>query len=57
MTSSAELLHQTELLVTSVRSMRDEQISEPSLLPNWSRGHVLAHLDGNALGLARLIRW
>ena len=57
MTSSAELLHQTELLGTSIRSMRDEQISEPSLLPNWSRGHVLAHLDGNALGLARLIRW
>lgn len=37
--------------------MTEVQIHEPSLLPNWSRGQLLAHIDGNARGLARLVRW
>jgi len=48
---------QTELLLQSVENLTTEQVAEPSGLPGWSRGHVLAHIDGNALGLARLARW
>jgi maleylpyruvate isomerase len=29
----------------------------PSALPGWSRGHVVGHLTGNAVGLLRLARW
>jgi maleylpyruvate isomerase len=32
--------------------MADFQFAEPSLLPGWSRGHVVAHLVLNAEGLA-----
>ncbi|WP_307805603.1 maleylpyruvate isomerase family mycothiol-dependent enzyme [Streptomyces spirodelae] len=32
----------------------DEQVRAPSLLPGWSRGHVLAHLTDNARMFARL---
>lgn len=48
---------QTELLLESVRLLTDDSVREPSGLPGWSRGHVLAHIDGNALGLGRLARW
>lgn len=48
---------QTQLLLTSISMLSDEQVHEPSTLPGWSRGHVLAHIDGNAQGLARLARW
>ncbi|PHX60903.1 MAG: hypothetical protein CK552_03380 [Actinobacteria bacterium] len=57
MISSAELEQQTQLLIDTVSSMTEIQMHEPSLLPNWSRGHLLAHVDGNARGLARLVRW
>ena len=48
---------QTELLLASVASLDDGGVREPSALPGWTRGHVLAHLDGNAQGLGRLARW
>lgn len=53
----ALLREQTALLCATVSTIDDDQISEPSLLPGWTRGHVLAHLDGNAQGLGRLVRW
>ena len=37
--------------------MTEVQMHEPSLLPNWSRGQLLAHVDCNARGLGRLVRW
>ena len=57
MISVAELDEQTELLISTLATMHDAQVGAPSLLPGWSRGHVLAHIDGNARGLARLARW
>ncbi|GDX32378.1 maleylpyruvate isomerase [Actinomycetes bacterium] len=57
MINSDQLNQQTGLLIATVNAMRPAQVGEPSLLPDWSRGHVLAHIDGNALGLARLVRW
>lgn len=48
---------QTKLLLASVQLLADDQVGAASGLPDWSRGHVLAHIDGNALGLGRLARW
>jgi len=48
---------QTELLLTSISLLSDAQVLEASTLPGWTRGHVLAHIDGNAHGLGRLARW
>jgi maleylpyruvate isomerase len=42
----------TRRLVRSVDKMTDAQWREPSLLPGWSRGHVVAHLTLNAEGLS-----
>lgn len=48
---------ETNRLIDSMSAMNDAQVAEPSRLPGWSRGHVLAHLDGNAQGLGRVARW
>ena len=37
--------------------LTDGQAREPSLLPGWSRGHVLTHLARNADGLRNLLIW
>lgn len=46
----------TRLLATAT-TLSDAQAREPSLLPGWSRGHVLTHLARNADGLGNLLRW
>ncbi|MCD4525895.1 maleylpyruvate isomerase family mycothiol-dependent enzyme [Nocardioides sp. cx-173] len=50
-----ELVVATQRLVRSVDALRDEQYGAPSLLPDWSRGHVVAHLALNAEGLAGVL--
>ena len=35
-------------LLVSLENLTDEQCRQDSLLPNWSRGHVLTHLARNA---------
>jgi maleylpyruvate isomerase len=47
----------TERLLASAAVLTDAQVREPSLLPGWTRGHVLAHIARNADGLANLLRW
>jgi maleylpyruvate isomerase len=48
-----EALHASEQrLLRTVDSLRADQWTEPSLLPGWSRAHVVAHLALNAEGLA-----
>lgn len=42
----------TRRVVRTVDAMADFQFAEPSLLPGWSRGHVVAHLTLNAEGLS-----
>jgi maleylpyruvate isomerase len=46
----------TRLLTTAV-ALTDSQARAPSLLPGWSRGHVLTHLARNADGLRNLLSW
>ena len=42
----------TRRLVRSVDAMTDDQWRQPSLLPGWTRAHVVAHLTLNAEGLS-----
>ena len=45
-------LESTRRLIRTVDALDDEQLAEPSLLPFWSRAHVVAHLALNAEGMA-----
>lgn len=47
---------QTALLLATVGAMSEADLAAPSSLPGWSRGHVLAHIAGNAEGLGRRAR-
>ena len=45
----------TRALVRSVDGLADDQWAEPSLLPGWSRAHVVAHLTLNAEALSGVV--
>ncbi|MGQ4361460.1 maleylpyruvate isomerase family mycothiol-dependent enzyme [Streptomyces sp. SAS_272] len=45
----------TERLLSAVAGRDDASVSEPSRLPGWSRGHVLAHLARNADALVNVL--
>ena len=47
----------THALLATAATLSDEQAREPSLLPGWSRGHLLTHLARNADGLRNLLVW
>jgi maleylpyruvate isomerase len=44
-------------LLESASALSDDQMREPSLLPGWSRGHVLTHVARSGDGLANLLTW
>ena len=44
-------------LATALGRLTDEDLDAPSLLPGWSRRHVLAHVAGNADGVVNLLTW
>jgi maleylpyruvate isomerase len=44
-------------LLESAAKLSDEQMREPSLLPDWSRGHVLTHIARNSDGMRNLVSW
>lgn len=37
--------------------LSDDDFDEPSLLPRWSRRHLVAHVGYNARAVARLVTW
>jgi maleylpyruvate isomerase len=45
----------TDRLLATIDTMTAGEFAEPSLLPGWSRAHVLAHLAMNAKGLAGVL--
>ena len=47
----------TDRVLVTATGLSDAQAREPSLLPGWSRGHVLTHLARNADGLRNLLIW
>ncbi|MGW2160767.1 maleylpyruvate isomerase family mycothiol-dependent enzyme [Nonomuraea sp. NPDC001699] len=53
----AELASATDRLLATAASLSDADVTAPSLLPGWTRGHVLAHLTGNAGSHLNLLTW
>jgi maleylpyruvate isomerase len=53
----ADLKSATRQLLSGMASLTDVAARQPSLLPGWSRGHVLTHLARNAEGSTRLLTW
>jgi maleylpyruvate isomerase len=47
----------TERLDQAVGQLDDRRMHQPSLLPGWSRGHVVTHLARNADGFVNLLIW
>src|SRR5215472_17296509 len=55
--SMASIGEATDRLLASAATLTDAAAREPSLLPGWTRGHVLTHVARNADGLGNLLRW
>jgi maleylpyruvate isomerase len=53
----AEVRAATERLHQLVEELDDTRMREPSLLPGWTRAHVVSHLARNADGLVNLLTW
>lgn len=55
--------HLVEMVVASTRylgalsDLDDDDMRGPSLLPDWTRGHVVTHLARNADALCNLLHW
>ncbi|WP_298750442.1 maleylpyruvate isomerase family mycothiol-dependent enzyme [uncultured Serinicoccus sp.] len=47
----------TRLWETTLGSVEDQALRAPSLLPGWSRAHVVAHVALNARALGHLVTW
>ena len=60
-TPRAELLGLLRLatgrLVAAITRMSDDEAREQSLLPGWTRGHLLTHIARNADALRNLLIW
>ena len=55
--SMARIGEATDRLLACASALTDAGVHEPSLLPGWTRGHVLTHIARNADGLGNLLRW
>lgn len=47
----------TAVLVAAADRLDDDALRGPSVLPGWTRAHVLGHVARNAEALARLAAW
>ncbi|WP_031086873.1 maleylpyruvate isomerase N-terminal domain-containing protein [Streptomyces sp. NRRL WC-3549] len=47
----------TELLLDAVAGLDEDAFSAPSLLPDWTRRHLVAHVAANADALGNLVHW
>lgn len=54
---AAALRRATPQLLDAVAALDPAAVAEPSLLPGWTRGHVLTHLARNADGMVNLLTW
>ncbi|MEU3982729.1 maleylpyruvate isomerase family mycothiol-dependent enzyme [Streptomyces sp. NPDC026672] len=45
----------SERLLTAVAGLPDAAVTEPSRLPGWTRGHILAHLARNADAIVNVL--
>ncbi|MEP6666956.1 MAG: maleylpyruvate isomerase family mycothiol-dependent enzyme [Nocardioidaceae bacterium] len=51
------LVASTESLLQSIKDLTDDRAREASLMPDWSRGHVLTHIARNADAMINLATW
>ncbi|MBW4719880.1 maleylpyruvate isomerase family mycothiol-dependent enzyme [Saccharothrix obliqua] len=56
-TGLAEVERATQALYEAVAELDQAALRGPSLLPGWSRAHVVTHLARNADGLVNLLTW
>ncbi|HEU5160064.1 MAG TPA: maleylpyruvate isomerase N-terminal domain-containing protein [Streptosporangiaceae bacterium] len=47
----------TERLLAATARLDDQDVRRPSLLPGWTRGHVLTHVARNGEALRNLLTW
>src|SRR6266704_2810422 len=47
----------TEGLLATVRRLSDDDMRQPSLLPGWTRGHVLTHVARTGDAMCNLLTW
>ncbi|GAA3739763.1 maleylpyruvate isomerase family mycothiol-dependent enzyme [Salinactinospora qingdaonensis] len=47
----------TKLFADAIAELADAEFRAPSLLPGWTRAHVIAHVVGNAKALLNLLTW
>jgi maleylpyruvate isomerase len=47
----------TSMFRRALNQLSDDDLDEPSLLPGWTRRHVVAHVGYNARAIARLVEW
>ncbi|HSE72860.1 MAG TPA: maleylpyruvate isomerase family mycothiol-dependent enzyme [Nocardioidaceae bacterium] len=52
-----EMVNATTRYLGALTDLTDEDMRAPSLLPGWSRGHVVTHLARNADALCNLLHW
>ncbi|WP_220183006.1 maleylpyruvate isomerase family mycothiol-dependent enzyme [Sphaerisporangium album] len=52
-----ELDAATKRLLATAAAMPDRDVTAPSLLPGWTRGHVLTHVARNADSHVNLLTW
>ncbi|MET8508295.1 maleylpyruvate isomerase family mycothiol-dependent enzyme [Streptomyces sp. NPDC004787] len=52
----ASLYEATDRLIDAVSSWDNAALAQPSRLPGWTRGHVLAHVSRNADALVNVLR-
>ena len=55
--SRAWMRQGTEVFLSAAAGLRDDELTEPSALPGWTRRHLLAHVGFNARALQRLAAW
>ncbi len=53
----AELHKAADVAASTAAKLGDEDVSAPSALPDWTRGHVLAHLAGICNAMARQLEY
>jgi maleylpyruvate isomerase len=47
----------TRRLTGALGKLTDAELDEPTLLPGWSRRHLLSHVANNATALRNLVHW
>jgi maleylpyruvate isomerase len=52
-----ETILATTRYLAALTELSDDDFAAPSVLPGWTRAHVIAHLSRNADGLCNLLHW